>query len=260
MYTLEEEKRLYEKVFGDPNAPASATRSITVLAITVTFNIDKRWVKLGETANESVTFSGKVTADTTPVAGVTVSIGYYYGGKWNWIRSTTTASDGTYSLSTVLKFGEVLACLDYDWAAFSQGTYSPYKRLAVAYNTRVRALSAPSSVAPNEAFTVSGYLERETALGTWGAVAGATVSIFYNTTKLGDATTGSDGYFSLSGCKIPTSGTYTLKASYAGADIPAAAVAFLGITVTPETTSRIVTIAVPLTFGAILLAVFARGR
>ena len=97
-------------------------------------------------------------------------------------------------------------------------------RVAVAYPTRI-SISAPGKVLVNETFTISGKLEYQSEDGVWRPLAGRTVSLYCDGTKIGDVATGSDGSY-LRTASIPSPGTYTLKAVYAGEGLglaPAAA-------------------------------------
>jgi hypothetical protein len=84
-------------------------------------------------------------------------------------------------------------------------------------------------VFPNQSFTVNGKLEYQSDDGVWSPHASKTVSLSYNGNKIADVTTGSDGSYSAT-TSIPTSGTYTLKAVYAGEGF-AMAMALFGIEV-----------------------------
>lgn len=73
-------------------------------------------------------------------------------------------------------------------------------------------IAAPVSVAPGEAFWIAGILiERDTGV----PIVGQPISLSYNGVKLGGATTGVDGDYLLQ-ASIPSEGTYTLKADFAG--------------------------------------------
>ena len=73
-------------------------------------------------------------------------------------------------------------------------------------------INAPASVDPDEAFYITGTLY-ETDSGF--AVPGHLVSISYNGELLGSVLTGIDGEYLIQAA-IPTGGTYTLTASFAG--------------------------------------------
>ena len=72
---------------------------------------------------------------------------------------------------------------------------------------------APSEVVLGIPFGISGYLTRD---DTGAGIPDATVTLSYNGTLLGSDTTSVDGHYLLTGSIIPTAGTFTLTASYAG--------------------------------------------
>ncbi len=75
-------------------------------------------------------------------------------------------------------------------------------------------IDAPSSVAPGEAFWISGILyERDTSV----PIPNQLISLSYNGVELGSALTGVDGDYLLQ-ASISTEGTYTLKADFAGTE------------------------------------------
>jgi hypothetical protein len=97
----------------------------------------------------------------------------------------------------------------------------------VAYPTRI-SISAPNQVVGNYTFDITGKLEFQDVDGAWKGLANRTVSLYYNGTKIGDVITDADGNYAKYGVTIPTSGTYTLKASYAGEGFTLGVVAVLG--------------------------------
>jgi hypothetical protein len=221
-----------QEVLVDPNAPASASRSITVLAVTLTLDPLPTWVKTGDT----VTFTGKLLYNTTPWAGQLIRIerAYKYRG---FVGEGTTKSDGTFSISWTVPFthaGETLPCAKHAFSAYHEasGKWSSARNMSIAYRTRIRDFSAPDTVPVCGPFTAKGYLEYESASGVWSPLTGKTVSLLYNTTKIGDAVTGTDGLFSKVDCHMPASGTFTLKADYAGEGLALApTITLLGIEV-----------------------------
>jgi len=107
------------------------------------------------------------------------------------------------------------------------GTTSNEITGAVAHPTRL-SISAPSTVKVGEPFNITGKLEYRDRDGVWKGLAGRTVTLYYNGTKIGDVTTGSDGSYSKS-ARITTPGTYTLKAVYAGEGLALVAEALMKI-------------------------------
>ena len=79
-------------------------------------------------------------------------------------------------------------------------------------------LSAPSSKKAGESFALSGILVRN---DTGGPVPSASVALRYNGTSLGSASTGVDGDY-LRTVSIPSVGTFTLTASFAGMTVAGA--------------------------------------
>jgi hypothetical protein len=232
-----------------PYNSAQATKGITVAVVSATFNIDRTrttWI-------EGATFSGKVTSDGVGVkATVYIQHKSLITGEWGDAYGPIATDDaGNYSHTTIFGYG--YACQRNSFRAhvkWPAEAFSPAKDLDIAFPTRI-SISAPDKVAPGTPFTISGKLEYESGTDVWSPLAGKTVSLYYNGTKIADVTTGSDGSYSKTDAVIPTSGTYTLKASYAGEGWTMAATAFLGLTVSPETKSAL-SFALPLLTGAIV--------
>jgi hypothetical protein len=199
-----------------PYKRAEGKTSIAVSTITVTLDISPAppW-----DAGQGITLTATVLKDGAPWAGATVMFRMYFNGKAPIIGSKTTGSDGKASLYYTVPWvadGVKIPCKEIGFHAYeySTGTLSNLFRGYVAYPTRI-SISAPARVAPGEAFTINGKLEYESAGGVWSGLAGKTVSLYYNGTKIADVTTGSDGSYSHSAV-IPNFGTYTLKATFAG--------------------------------------------
>lgn len=76
-------------------------------------------------------------------------------------------------------------------------------------------ISAPTSVEPDEAFTITGILY-ETATGI--PITNQIIDLSYNGVSLGSAMTGINGDYQIQAF-IPTEGTYTLTASFAGSTV-----------------------------------------
>ncbi|MEM1659468.1 MAG: hypothetical protein QXK94_10590, partial [Candidatus Jordarchaeales archaeon] len=70
-------------------------------------------------------------------------------------------------------------------------------------------------VVKGQPFMVNGTLLYMSSPGTWTGLPNRRVSIYYNGNKLADVTTVSNGNF-VAQVSIPTTGTFTLKAVYAG--------------------------------------------
>jgi hypothetical protein len=234
-----------------PYNSAQATKGITILAVTVTLEVSPSppW-----TAGQTVTLKATVTKDGTPWAGATVN--FYISRPYTKLIGTgTTNSSGVATLSYAIPWTvdtTTVPCTTAEFVAIETSTATTSNRPTgkVAYPTRI-SITAPDSVPVGYAFDITGKLEYQSASGVWSPLAGKTVSLYYNTTKISDVTTGSDGAYREPYAKIPTPGTYTLKAVYAGEGFTAAATAFLGLTVSPEAKATL-SFALPLLTGAIV--------
>ena len=206
-----------------PNAPSTASKSITVLSVSLTLSVNKRWAKVGDT----VRFSGKLTRDGEGWGGETVYIKLNYGGLPT-IASTTTASDGSFSVDWKVpwkvydhewKTYHKLPCGDWGFYAWHAGTNtsSSTVKLAVAYPTRI-SISAPDRVTVNQSFVVKGKLEYCDE-DTWKALAGKYVYVNYDNKQLGSAKTDTYGEYEVVG-SISSPGTYKLTAIFPGEGIP----------------------------------------
>jgi len=192
---------------------SQATKTVTVATWTLTLDPLPSYLVCGDGAY----FSGRLTYDTTGAANQTVKIQYCLYDKPNVcydIASVTTDSQGYFAYDWQVPY--TMGCKRYFFVAVhpASGASSAMQDRPVAFRTRI-SITAPDKVGVKVPFTVSGKLEYESASGTYSPLAGKTVSIYYDTTKLADVTTGSDGSFSAS-VSIGTTGTFTLKAVYAG--------------------------------------------
>jgi hypothetical protein len=236
-----------------PYNSVQATKGITVLGVTLqnfTVSPAAPW-----TAGQTITLRVQSVQDSTPRVGkkIQFTIMDMDTGEWAVLVEATTGSDGYAQASAAIPWtvgSSVIPCGNIYLRAYDveAGVYSPAKPGAVAYPTRI-SISAPDQVAPGQTFTISGKLEYQSSPTAWAGLAARTVSLYYNGNKIADVTTASDGSYSKS-ASIPTSGTYTLKASYAGEGFAAAA-AFLGLTVSPETKAAL-SFALPLITGGIV--------
>jgi len=110
-------------------------------------------------------------------------------------------------------------------------------------------ISAFSSVKKDETFLVTGTLTRD---DTKEGVEGASISLSYNGTGLGSATTHVDGDYIIA-ISIGAEGTFTLKANFAGGSGYAASEAKRGLSVgVPAPLTAIVSIVLPIAVGLIV--------
>ena len=241
-----------------PYNVAQGTRSITVQAVTLTLEVSPKppW-----TAGQTVTFIATLKKDGVAWAGETISFITYVLGVIPWnIGNAVTGSDGRASLSWRVPWkdsaGVTIPCgTRRFWANHSaSGAWSSPVDAQVAFPTRI-SISAPDTVFPNQSFTVNGKLEYQSDDGVWSPHASKTVSLYYNGTKIADVTTGSDGSYSAT-ASIPTSGTYTLKAVYAGEGFASASAAML-VRLQAVPLNAAIPVA-GLTFGAIIVALAAK--
>jgi hypothetical protein len=250
-----------------PYNRAEGTKSITVYAVAITIEVSP---KAPWTAGQTLTIRATLTKDGAPWAGETISFIFASPEQdtlpridTTVIGSAVTDANGVASFNWTVPWKIDTAqvpCRKFNYVgAWHQpsGAYKWYGPGAIAFPTRI-SITAPDRVAPNQSFTISGKLEYESDSGVWSPLAGKTVSLYYNTTKIADVTTASDGTYSAT-ASIPTSGTYTLKASYAGEGFTAAALAVLGVTVSPETKEAL-SIAMPLIVGAIVTFASLRAK
>lgn len=207
-----------------------ASRNILIQAITVTFEVVEPppWL-----ARQRITLKATVMID-----------GYPYKNQWvRWYcveadkligTSMPTDDNGIAICSWLMPFnispGVKMPCNTWTFQAVHRdsGVRSNTVSGAVAHVTRL-SIDAPTPVGANVPFTISGLLEYESDPDIWSPLPNKIVSLFYNTTKIGDATTASDGTYSLT-TSIPTSGMYSLTATYAGEGLLTIATLALGIT------------------------------
>ena len=103
---------------------------------------------------------------------------------------------------------------------------SPITITEIEYST-FTSISAPTEAAQGAPFPISGRLTFREGGITYG-LGGRSIALTYNGTSLGSVTTDGSGNYSKS-VTINTSGSYTLKASFAGASGLAASSAAMGV-------------------------------
>jgi hypothetical protein len=231
-----------------PYNSSQATKGITVQLVTVALTVTPSppW-----TAGQSITLKATVKKDGSPYSGVTVRFRWFTGTTSKDIGDVVTDTNGVATITWTIPWKidtTTVPCTTSTVYAYElvSGAYASVSG-QVAYNTRL-SISAPDTVPAGSYFTISGKLEYESASGVWSGLAGKTVSLYYNSTKIADLTTASDGSYSKTDVTITTPRTYTLKASFAGAGFTAA---FLGLTVSPETKAAL-QVTLPLLTGAIV--------
>jgi len=204
----------------------------------LTVTLDPFTVPLAK-PRDIVTFKGRVTSDGLGVGGVSVQI-WHAAAEVN-IVSGTTDVNGYFSIPWTVPWvvgtlpQVTLPCATHNFYAWTPNApTSNIQSLPIAYSTRIRngagqvgKIDAPTSVLPGAPFGCSGYLEYETASGVWSGLATRPITVQYDTSSFGSGSTASNGLFQISG-SIPTSGTKTLTARFAGENLPAGYLAALG--------------------------------
>jgi len=235
-----------------PYNRAEGTKSITVEAVTITLECVP---SPPLTAGQTVTLKATLKRDGNPWPGETIV--FYFSTLYR-IGEAVTDSNGVATMTYTVPWtvaGTTVPCRHWKYPeplfeAIHPGSAKyAYVEGAVAYPTRI-SISAPDRVPAGTDFVIEGKLEYQSASGVWSPLAGKTVSIYYNGTKLIDLTTLSDGRYSAL-VRINTPGRYTLRAVYAGEGF-ATAMAFLGLTVSPENVRTAMMTALPLAVGALL--------
>jgi len=207
-----------------PYVAAEAARAVTVEKLALTLAADKRWVKVGGL----VTFTARLTKDGAGYAYQTLYLELFDSASGMWLVYETMPSTNLDGYSSMgLSLGYDRACQDIRWRVRytdPAGTayYSPEVRVAVAFPTRI-SISAPASIPPGVAFTVSGKLEYEKTAGNWVGLAGAPVKIYTDTTLVASPTTDANGNFSAS---LTLTTSQTVKAVFEGMYIPSALIFF----------------------------------
>jgi len=232
-----------------PYNSAQATKSITVLSVTIRLSISPSppW-----TAGQTINLAATVTADGNVAVGREVAFVMAIGRYEFTIGSAITGSDGVARLTYTLPWlidGVTVPCNTVNFYAVDtfSGVASNTVSGKVAYPTRI-SISAPDQAIVGQSFTVSGKLEYQSSSTAWSGLAGRTVSIYYDSTKVADVTTDSYGNYSVT-MTINASGTYTLKAVFAGEGfttaIAQAILSVFGVTpiITAKTLSAFLSIA-----------------
>jgi hypothetical protein len=218
----------------------STTITVSAVKVTLTITPIPPW-----TAGQSITLKATVTKNGAPYAGASVLFQWMNADTgWGDIGTATTDSSGVATRTwtvpwtwTGLTGTSTVPCKTNTARAIERasGVYGTSSG-RVAYPTRL-SITAPSTVAPGQSFTISGKLEYQDTPTTWkGIGANRKITLSYNTTKIADVYTASDGSYSYS-TSIPTSGTYGLNAEYAGEGFTAAIALFgLSVEIPPELT------------------------
>lgn len=219
--------------------------SVTIQVMwTITLDALPALAKPGDT----VTFTGRVTADGAGKDNEDVRIWWDDPGFTFLSPAVKTGGGGYFSWPWTVPYrGKNYAdvdvsfpCATHAFASFNvtAGT-SAMRPLKIAYKTEIFkdvvggavGLQAPATAWKGVSFGIQGYLGKQVEVwdapsGTyvvrWEAIPGKNVVIVYNGTAIGTVGTGADGRFS-TGYTINTVGSYTVKATFGGEGLPAAA-------------------------------------
>jgi len=217
-----------------PYDPASAERSVQVLAYTVQFSVDKSYAKPGD----KLRFTVVVTTDGGPAAYVPVQIRLRLGAFEGTLLEGATDFNGVWVEDWAVPYraftpeGVVgLPCNKAElYARLGVSPYTPSNRVAVtfAYPTRLTLTTDKAAYAPGEAVTARAKLELADEFEGWVPLPNQTV-VFTLDGQAKSARTGPDGVATATLTAPTAPGTYTLKATFAGAGSAAAAgLAILG--------------------------------
>jgi len=198
-------------------APTFAERPITVVAVTITLEIDRRWA----CPDDTVVFSGRLLYDGIPQPNKRIIFALRRVGHVTWIPFVETYPDADgyfrFDWKVLWAYGAYeLVGYDCEFVAIDAdtGTLSDIRRLAIAYRTRM-AITAPPEVGICESFSVEAWLEHESEPDVWTPLAGQTVRASYNGVLIDERTTDLAGHVVFP-AHIATSGVYTLLVEYAG--------------------------------------------
>ena len=192
-----------------PFSGSSASRSVNVIgAYKVTLDPLPDVKKQGET----VTFTGMVTRDGSPVPHTEVEI---YRARER-IAGGTTGSDGRFRIPWTIPYG--LGCRMHAFRAHhpSSGAWSPWRGMSIAFPTKIADFSVPSQVVKGQPFKVSGKLMyARSSPSDLQPLPNMGVDIYVDNRLVKHVTTKSDGSFSAE-ITINTAGTHTVKAVFKG--------------------------------------------
>jgi len=219
-----------------PYVSAEASKAVTVEKLDLTLAADKRWEKAGGV----VTFTARLTRDGAGYSGQSLYLEYYTATGWYTYTTPMPSTDANGYTSSTITLGYDRACEDVRWRVRYTDPagveyYSPEVRVAVAFPTRI-SISAPASIPPGVAFTVSGKLEYEKTAGNWVGLAVAPVKIYADSTLIASPTTDANGNFSAS---LTLTTSQTVKAVFEGLYIPSALIFFAPSEYTLQTQAQL---------------------
>jgi len=235
-------------------SPSEATTPITVMAIKVAVAVSPSppW-----TAGQTIAITATLTQNGNPWPGETITFIFGSAAQDNLpeiptteIGTAITGTDGKATLNWTIPWtidGVQVPGREFSYVGV---WHKPSDAAvwsgpgAIVFPTRI-SITAPDEVFTGVTFTISGVLEYESDAGVWSPLAGETVSLFYNGTKIIDIITDSAGNYSAS-ASIPTAGTYTLRVNYPGTVTYSSSMATKSISVLEAQIETALTISAPL--------------
>jgi hypothetical protein len=224
-----------------PYTSASATRPITVQSVVVSLTVDNTKPKAGDT----ITFTGKVTSDTTPLPNRSVNLYLIHptGSPYWIIASGTTDSNGNFTASWTVPYKVTkdtttyyVPCTTWTFKLCDtwSGACSPDLRIPIAYPTALGITTDKDAYAPGQTINASAKLTYATDTGTFPLPNASIVFKLINTSTgavvdTKTATTGSDGVATASFTAPSTAGSYQVRAEFGGMGYGLAATAPLAI-------------------------------
>jgi len=252
-----------------PYASSGAERPITVQKvqnIVVSLTVDNN----KPTAQSTITFTGRVTLDTTtPGANRSVSLYLIHPtGTSILIASGTTASDGsfTYKWTVPWKLSSggatyYVPCTTWKARLYDNatGAYSPDLSISVAYPTALGLSTDKDTYAPGDKIQVLAELVYANDVSSHNPLPGATITFQLidvstgNTVATATATTDVNGLASTTFTAPSKTGSYNVKATFGGMGYALPTTVSKVLSVLSSNTLKAVVVAAVL--GAIILKV-----
>jgi uncharacterized protein YfaS (alpha-2-macroglobulin family) len=239
-----------------PYDSASASRSVQVLAYKVDFSVNKNYVRPGET----LTLTVKTYADSSP-ASVNIKVMLVLGTFTGTLFTGTTDGTGTWTKDWTVPYrvtcpeGTVyLPCNKvslYAMLAQSPYTSSPSVDVYFIHPTRLTLATDKDKYAPGETVVATAKLEWQREDGSWAPLGPDYTIVFSLDGQAGSSKTDSNGVASYTFKAPSASGTYTVKATFAGAGLAAASVAEVAVKAAASFSASPIA---PAVAGAILMA------
>jgi len=211
-----------------PYASASATRPITVQSLAISLTVDNTRPKAGDT----ITFTGKVTIDTTPQPNRSVNLYLVHptGSPYWIIASGSTDINGNFTARWTVPYKVIkdtttytVPCTTWTFKLCDvwTGACSSELRIPIAYPTALGITTDKDTYAPGQTIKASAKLTYATDTGTFPLPNASITFKLINTstgavvdTKI--ATTDSNGVAEVSFTAPSTAGSYQVKAEFGG--------------------------------------------